>query len=152
MSRPIELLAAMAVGAVITYCLLTPSVRAAVPVNNGFAFGDNGPCTPAPGQAGICTDNGVLSWYDASGKVTPFASSQGPKGDPGPKGDKGDPGQSIQGPKGDKGDQGDPGVIDGQTLTLGSVSASFPKGGKGNIQAGYSDANGTISGVVTGIH
>jgi len=147
-NRTLELLAAAAVGAVITYCLLVPSVNAAS--GTVVSLGNIGACVPPVGETGICNDNGVLSWYDASGKVTPFAASQGPKGDPGPKGDKGDPGQS--GPKGDKGDQGDPGVIDGQTLTLGSVSASFPKGGKGNIQAGYSDANGTISGVVTGIH
>ena len=149
-NRTLELLAAAAVGAVITYCLLVPNVRAAAPVNNGFIFGDNGPCTPVPNNAGICSDNGVMSWYDTSGKLTPFAASQGPKGDPGPKGDKGDPGQS--GPKGDKGDQGDPGVIDGQTLTLGTVSETCPKGGKGSVQAGFSVANCTLSGVVTGIH
>lgn len=54
-------------------------MAAIVPVNSGYVLVPNGPCTPAAGSAGICSDDGTAIWYDAAGTKTAFASMVGGK-------------------------------------------------------------------------
>jgi hypothetical protein len=100
-------------------------LMATVPQNRGQAFPDNGPCTPSVGP-GICSDNGVMTWYDAALNKTTFsASGAGPIGPPGPKGDPG-----VQGVPGVQGIQGQPGSLPGQTCHF--TITSLTQDGKGN--------------------
>lgn len=142
---------------------VTVLLLASAPVNNGFGFPDNGPCTPPLTAPGFCNDSGVLVSYDTTGKKTPVLN-------PGPKGDKGDQGLSATVAVGSvssgsaasvtdsgtqsaavlnfvipKGDKGDTGVVLGSVLT---VTLVCPKG-SGTVQSGFTSTACTIA--VTGI-
>ena len=124
-----------------------------VPVNQGFAFPPNGPCSPAPGAAVFCGDqpNGsgpvIFTFYDASGNKTTLTQLlNGITGPQGPQGLQGIQGATgPQGPSGPTGPQGPAGVVVGSKVTF---NVNCPKG-SGDIKAGWS-ANGCTL-VVTAI-
>ena len=107
---------------------------AAVPINSGLGFPDNGPCTPTVGSAGLCNDSGVLAVYDDQGNIVhlPVAGPQGPQGVQGPQG--------AQGSSGPQGPQGPSGTAKGTTAAI-TITC---KPAKGSIQAGFT-ANCTVA-------
>jgi hypothetical protein len=113
-------------GLVLSLCLVVPLFGQPAPTNQGIALPNNGPCSPALGYNGICTDqtgsgNGVLTFYTNTGQKYTLADLQGAQGVPGPPG--------IQGI------QGVPGIAVGDviggtvTLTCGpDIGGTIPKG------------------------
>lgn len=114
---------------VIGIIAVTVLLLASAPVNNGFGFPDNGPCTPPLTAPGFCNDSGVLVSYDVTGKKTPIgAGPMGPMGPIGPIGQTGASGNSgAQGPQGPTGSQGPTGPqgIQGPQGIPGTYPASF---------------------------
>ena len=98
---------------VVLLVLACITLMASVAVNWGIGLPANGPCTPYANTAGICSDNGQPSWYDASGNLTHFASMIGQQGPPGPPGQNG-----SQGPIGQTGPQGPAGTSMPNPVTL----------------------------------
>jgi len=140
-----------------------PSFAQQQPVNYGYAFVANGPCTPFPQAAGFCADQpggsgpAIGTFYDGTGKKVTLqqlltgvqgpqgpAGPMGPPGPPGPTGAQGDTGAS--GPQGPTGPQGPPGIAAGQTVTFGPMKC--PKG-SGTIQAGWSNPGGCTAVIVS---
>jgi len=112
---------------------------AQTPINGGWSFGPNGPCTPGVGVVGICSNqttvNGPapLYWYDQQGNLTPFSAQTGPQGPPGPQGPAG--AQGLQGPKGDQGIPGPAGMQGPQGMKgdPGATGATGPQGPQGTM-------------------
>lgn len=144
---------------VIGIIAVTVLLLASAPVNNGFGFPDNGPCTPPLTAPGFCNDSGVLVSYDVNGKKTPVGA--GAKGDPGIPAtiavgsvnsgsaasvtDSGTQSAAVLNFVIPKGDKGDTGLVLGSVLT---VTLVCPKG-SGTVQSGFTSTACTIA--VTGI-
>lgn len=117
-------------------------------LNSGIGLPDNGPCAPFPGEAGVCSDSGIPSVYDAQGVIyhLPVAGPPGPQGTPGAQGPAGAPGANgqagAQGPPGPQGapgpagPQGAPGVVIGQTIT-GSISMTCAPDKNHSVPTGF---------------
>lgn len=148
----------------LTVILLCFVLLATVPINTGMSLPDNGPCTPKEGP-GICADNGVLTWYDASLAKTPFSAMIGQQGPPGPQGPAGPAGatgptgpmgpQGIQGATGPQGAQGIQGPP-GPGIAVGSILKGIIKCpiGVGTIGLGFTSPKDTTQActfIVTGI-
>lgn len=120
-------------------------LMATTPINGGYAFPSNGPCTPVPGSTGICNDDGNFVWYDVNGNKTPFSVMIGPPGPAGPQGTSG-----VQGPQGLTGAQGDVGPqgiqgLQGATGQQGTTGAQGPQGVPGVIVGNIISGPGSMS-------
>lgn len=101
----------------------------------GITFPNNGPCIPYPGEAGICSDNGVAAVYDSKGTIYDLTGgaigSQGPPGPPGVQGPIGPAGpQGSTGPQGTQGSSGPQGSP-GATGSQGQQGPAGPQGPPG---------------------